>query len=157
MGYSDALFSHPLPRQPGLEQPCLCDGRVLGEVHWAALPLRDLFGHVEVATVIGAVRVKGELNPLLAEGYIHPLCMPEDEEPARAGRGEGRGDILLHCTTVGQVVGGGRVLWLLLDLVHPGIELLHVPPLREQPSRVVVQLHVLAPQEWVFTSNGWET
>lgn len=82
--YLYTLFPHPLPCEAGLEQPGLSYRRVFDEVLGAPTSLWELFGHVQVPPVIVALRVKGELYPLLAKRHVHPLGVTKYEESSRA-------------------------------------------------------------------------
>ena len=87
VGDADALLPHALSREPGLEQAHLGDGGVLEEVVWPSLPLGDLLRHVEVAAVVVAVGVEGQLDPLFPECHVHSLRVSEDEETSWAWEG----------------------------------------------------------------------
>ena len=73
--YPDALLFHPFSCQSRLKETDFSHGGILEEVVWPSFPLRDLLGHVQVASVVVPVRVKGQLDPLLAKSYIHPLSV----------------------------------------------------------------------------------
>lgn len=147
VGYSDALFPHSLPRQPGLEQPPLGDGRVFEELGRSSLPLGDLLGHVQVPAMVRAVRIEGELYPLLPKSDVHSLSMSEYEEPpgAQVLRGDGRGGHVLLFDLMPIEEGDWGVLGL-PPLVHSSIQLLHVASLGEQARRAVVRGLVLPTQ-----------
>ena len=103
----DPLVPHSLPRQPCLEQPHLSDRSILEEVVRSAFPLWDLFRHVEVATVVVAVGVKGQLYPLFPKRNVHPLCVSQYEEPPWAwGKEFEKGFVMKHvgCSVVRHTV-----------------------------------------------------
>ena len=152
MGYSDSLLPHALSRDLGLKQPPLCDGGVLEELRGPSFPLGDLFGHVEVPAVVGAVRVKGQLDPLLAKGHVHSFCVSEDEEPAWAevlwGDG-GRSFILFMVMSIHYCDIFG-----LSPPLHPGIQFLHIASLGEEPSGTVIGGLLLVMSETVYSRQG---
>ena len=80
---SNPLLSDTLPRQPSLKQSHFRHRCVFEELVGPALPVRDLLRHVEVASVVVAVGVKGQLDPLFPKRHVHSLCVSEQEQTTR--------------------------------------------------------------------------
>ena len=101
--------------------------------------------------MVGAIGVKGQLDPLLAKGHIHSLSMSEDEEASRPKIlwGDGRRSLILL-----QVMPINNVVFGLPSPLYPGIEFLHVSPLWEESSRTVIGGLVLIMSETVYPGQG---